>query len=397
MTSTCGLRMPVSVRVGELGARLAPGDVDGRDDEVEPAEEIVLVVEQAVRADLELAAVQQAEALRRRLGRCRPGGLLGREPGVQRRDDLALLFDAIRRQAAGDRQRLRVVGQDLVGVAAPAGGLGHDLDRERAVRPFRVAVEVAAQVLEPDEGRQRAREGRLELARLLAQLRLDVRQAEEGVRLGLGLERPQFGRVAGQGLAVLADPQEALLGQAPALVAGHRAEADVVLLGAREMDAVGPALRRAARSSGPPAVRPATGSRPCSCRGPGPPRWRTGRRTGRGPPARRRSRPGCRGRRSTRDGGGTSRPGSARRPRAPSPGGTAGPRRARRPGRGAVATTGSRCGRCPPGSAPRSCRTGRGSSGGVRPWPPRRARRSSRSPARRAAGARSSARRPGSG
>ena len=34
-------------------------------------------------------------------------------------------------------------------------------------------------------------------------------------------ERPQLGRVAGQRLAVLADPQEALLGQAPALVAGH--------------------------------------------------------------------------------------------------------------------------------------------------------------------------------
>ena len=83
---------------------------------------------------------------------------------------------------------------------------------------------------------QPAGQRRLDLAGVLAQLGLDERQAEERVRLGLGRERPQLGRVAGQRLAVLADPQEALLGQAPALVAGHRAEPDVVLLGAREVD-----------------------------------------------------------------------------------------------------------------------------------------------------------------
>ena len=85
MTSTCGLRIPLSVRGGQLGARLAAGDVDGRDDEVEPGEQVVLVVERAVGPDLELAAVQQPEALGRRLGRGRPGGLLGREPRVERR------------------------------------------------------------------------------------------------------------------------------------------------------------------------------------------------------------------------------------------------------------------------------------------------------------------------
>ena len=64
-------------------------------------------------------------------------------------------------------------------------------------------------------------ERRLDLAAVLAQLGLDERQAEERVGLGLGRERPQLGGVAGQRLAVLADPQEALLGQAPAPVAGH--------------------------------------------------------------------------------------------------------------------------------------------------------------------------------
>ena len=57
-------------------------------------------------------------------------------------------------------------------------------------------------------------------------------------------ERAQLGGVAGQRLAVLADPQEALLGQAPATVARHRAEPDVVFLGPGEVDPVGPRLAR---------------------------------------------------------------------------------------------------------------------------------------------------------
>ena len=65
MTSTCGLRIALSVRRGQLRARLAPRDVDRGDDEVERREQVVLVVERAVGADLELAAVEQPEAARR--------------------------------------------------------------------------------------------------------------------------------------------------------------------------------------------------------------------------------------------------------------------------------------------------------------------------------------------
>ena len=74
-----------------------------------------------------------------------------------------------------------------------------------------MAVEVAGQVVERDEVRERAVEGRLDLALILAQLGLDERQAEECVRLLLRGERPQLGDVTGQWLAVLADPQKALL------------------------------------------------------------------------------------------------------------------------------------------------------------------------------------------
>ena len=103
-----------------------------------------------------------------------------------------------------------------------------------AVGPVGVGVQVAAQVAERrSSGGSRPGQRRLDLAAVLAQLGLDERQVEERVRLRLGRERAQLGGVAGQRLAVLADPQEALLGQAPAAVAGHRPEPDVVLLGAR--------------------------------------------------------------------------------------------------------------------------------------------------------------------
>ena len=59
-------------------------------------------------------------------------------------------------------------------------------------------------------------------------------------------ERPEVGGVAGQRLAVLVDPDEALLGQAPAAVAGDAAEPDVVVGRAREVDEVGARLARAA-------------------------------------------------------------------------------------------------------------------------------------------------------
>ena len=64
--------------------------------------------------------MQQPEPLGGRPGRGRAVSLLLLEAGVELGDDRALLFDAVGRQASGDRQRDRVIGQDLVGVAAPA-------------------------------------------------------------------------------------------------------------------------------------------------------------------------------------------------------------------------------------------------------------------------------------
>src|SRR5439155_683312 len=123
--------------LGQLGTRLAARDVERSDDQVERREQLVWIVELAVGADLELAAVQQAEALLVRLGRRRPSLLLR----------------------------------------------GEDAELTAFVR--------------------------------------------------------------GDDLAGLVDPGEAVLAQAPALVAGHRPEPDVVLLRAGEVDEVGAGLARA--------------------------------------------------------------------------------------------------------------------------------------------------------
>ena len=69
----------------QLGARLPPPDVERGDHEVERREQLVRVVELAVGADLELAAVEQPEALGLRLGRRRAGLLLRLEPLVEAR------------------------------------------------------------------------------------------------------------------------------------------------------------------------------------------------------------------------------------------------------------------------------------------------------------------------
>ena len=87
------MRDDVDVRVldrvqdplGQLGAGLAPGDMERGDDEVERREELVRVVELAVGPDLQLAAVEQPEALRARLGRRRAVALLRDEALVERR------------------------------------------------------------------------------------------------------------------------------------------------------------------------------------------------------------------------------------------------------------------------------------------------------------------------
>ena len=104
-----------------------------------------------------------------------------------------------------------------------------------AVGGRRVHVQVAAQVLERDQPRQRAGLGRLDLAAILAQFRRDERQAERLVDAFLGL--------AGHERTVV-HPVEAVFVQLEAALDGAVAKRDVVALRAGEV-----LERRAARWS----------------------------------------------------------------------------------------------------------------------------------------------------
>ena len=136
-----------------------------RDHPVEPAELLVGQVERPVDADVDLDAAQDAER---------------RELLVQRRDLLALLLQAAVAQALG------VVADRQVVVAAAHRGSHHLGERRAAVRPGRVAVQLAAQRAVRDElGQPVAAPGveprRVQLACALAQLGRDPRVAEERV------------------------------------------------------------------------------------------------------------------------------------------------------------------------------------------------------------------------
>ena len=175
-------------------------DVEGGDDEVVAGQELVLEVEPPVGPDLELAAVQQAEALgRRRRPGARPASSSRANRAFSVGHDPALQRDPVRGQAPGDGQRLAVVGQDLVGVTARSGGLGHRLDRVDAVGPVGVAVEVAPEVGERHEVGQPTGQGGLDLAPVLAQLGLDERQVR-----GTRTPRPRWRTSAARRLGPVA-------------------------------------------------------------------------------------------------------------------------------------------------------------------------------------------------
>src|SRR3972149_446208 len=90
------------------------------DDEVERREELVLIVEPPVGPDLELAAVEEAKALGRGLGRRRPSVLLRGETSVEPGDDRALLLDPLRGGAGGGGEGGPPGGPPVGGAGAAA-------------------------------------------------------------------------------------------------------------------------------------------------------------------------------------------------------------------------------------------------------------------------------------
>lgn len=116
--------------MGEGGGGHPKFGVRRGDDDVEPVEQVVVLVERAVGQDVALDAGEQPE---------------GCQAGVQLRDRVQLAAQPVGRQAVGDPQPRRVVGEHRPPVPGVPGREGHRLDRAAAVRPVGVQVAVAAQ------------------------------------------------------------------------------------------------------------------------------------------------------------------------------------------------------------------------------------------------------------
>ena len=109
------------------------------------------------------------------------------EARVDLRDALDLPAQLRGGDVVAEAVRGRVVGDRQVLVAARPRRLRHLRDRGSPVGGDRVAVQVAADVRQLDQGRRL----RVELAAVLAQLGLDVGEAEQLVHLGLGRALPR--------------------------------------------------------------------------------------------------------------------------------------------------------------------------------------------------------------
>ena len=189
---------------------VAEARVDGGDHDVEGGERLLREVERSGGEDVDLdpgeeawpAAEPPIEAPQRRGG-------LGQPPGVE-----------------AERPRTGMVGDRQVSAPEPARRLRELLEaRARVGRGVRVDVEVAEEVGLLHEARQPSRLGRLDLARPLAELRGDERQAHRAENLLL--------RGAAEPLA--ATVEDAVLGELHAHLHRPGAERDVVGLGAGEV------------------------------------------------------------------------------------------------------------------------------------------------------------------
>ena len=171
---TYGLRSASSTRFVISAPRHPLPAVHARLHPVELREDVVGKVEPPVGEDVALDPAQDAER---------------RQQLVRGRDLLGLAADVVRGEPADGAHGGRVVADREVVVAALAGGAAHLLDARPPVRPRRVAVQVAADVLRLDERRRLAAE------RLLAQLRRAPGDVERAVdRLLVGRVRQRLER-----------------------------------------------------------------------------------------------------------------------------------------------------------------------------------------------------------
>ena len=155
----------------QLVAGLTRRVVERRHDEVETAERCVVQVEAAIRQNVDLHAVEHGDA---------------RDPSSDSLDFLRLLHqpsgvDRARGSGAG-----RMIRDGDVLVPEATRSQHHVLDAIATVAPVGVQMQIAPHIVDRNEIRQRARPGRLNLARPLSQLGRDEWQIECRVDIHVG-------------------------------------------------------------------------------------------------------------------------------------------------------------------------------------------------------------------
>ncbi len=163
---TGGNEPPGHLRPGLLEVRVHRGDAD-----IEPGQEVRVPVHRAVRADVELGAVQQHEA---------PGEVCCQRPHLLPLGQHLLVGHPLHDQVR------RVVGDGVVLVSAPPRRVGHRLERGHPVGEVGVRVQVPSQVIDPNEPGYLPPRRRLDLPAVLAHGRGHPRQPQPFVDLLLG-------------------------------------------------------------------------------------------------------------------------------------------------------------------------------------------------------------------
>ena len=155
-----------------LAARLAQTGVQGGHDDVELRQDLIAVIERAIRADFHFSALQKADRIS--------------QIDLQRLDLGALTRYILQAQAAGDPQAARMIGNGEHLQAARPCRQGHLPDRRAAIAPGGVAVQLRAALTWFDQGGQAASQRGLDLAAVLAQFWRNPGQAERRIDLRLG-------------------------------------------------------------------------------------------------------------------------------------------------------------------------------------------------------------------
>ena len=194
---------------GDSLSRLVLAVMDTCHDPISLGEDLVGQVEPAAFQNIDFNSLEDPEAS---------------EPAVDRVDFFPLAEKLIGIEPPGHGDAFGMIGHGQIREASLPGRGGHFLDGGHAVGPRAMGVQVAAEVLQPDQFRQRTGGGPFEFPPRLAEFRGKQRQVEDGIDVCLLFAGNP--RLASKD-AVLVDLQSPCL--------GHAAEDHVMGLGAGEV------------------------------------------------------------------------------------------------------------------------------------------------------------------